>query len=97
MNQDEILLELLNRLKEENTDLKKRLNKKTRSLLGLEDLWATFWTTVGGIWKDFWTTVSTMWLAIWEKDEAIFGMVVVIFILSIAGGITSYHIVKLLQ
>lgn len=99
--QDEILIEYNQSLKAQNADLREEietlrriLNKKSKpkSILGLEDIWATFWNTLGGIWKDFWTSISSMWEVFWkgEAGPILFG--VLGFTMIVCTAIVGYHV-----
>lgn len=94
MENNEVLLEVIESLKLQNKELARQLKEKPKPWLGLSDMWAAFWSTVGGVWKDFWSAISTMWCAIWKDEAATVGFVFIVIAGIIATGIVSYEAVS---
>lgn len=97
MKQDEILTEYVNDLRKQNEDLEKRLSKKSRSILGISEMWIAFWNVVGNIWKDFWTAITSMHKVFWDRDANVFGIVIISVLLTLIGSFTYHNVKKLEQ
>lgn len=95
MANDEILTEYIESLKAQNKVLMDQLKRqsKSRSILGISEMWDSFWNTIGDMWKSFWSSVSSMWNSVWQSDSSIFGFCLTSIVLGIAIAISSSCII----